>query len=283
MRKEFCLGIDIGKYQSLIDEHQTVIGESLKFNNDQIGFNKLCQTITAQLPPRVAIKVGMEATGHYYWHLKKYLIEHGFNHLEIINPIETQKVAKTRIRKVKNDKVDSLAIAKIISNREVKYCVHNQQLKQLRELTRFCEKLKGQSRFYKQEIITLLERLCPEFSAQFSNIFLATPLMVIKKYFIENIKKDELSKLIIKKSRGRIKKDKAEIIINNLDNSLGCYYRSNNSKLQLKLVSQSLKLIQEQIKQIQEEVEKNRAKISIKKSAMLNHSKAYPIIWLARY
>lgn len=260
MGKEFCLGIDVGKYHhqaSLIDERQIMIGESLKFNNDQAGFDKLRQTIAAQLPPQSAVKVGMEATGHYYWHLKKYLLEHGFNHLEIINPIETQKVAKTRIRKVKNDKVDSLAIAKIISNREVKPCAQDdQKLKQLRELTRFCEKLKGQSRFYKQEIITLIERLCPEFSAQFSNIFLVTPLMVIEKYFIENIKKDELVKLIIKKSRGRIKEDKAKIIINNLDNSLGGYYRSGNSKLQLRLLLQSLKLTQEQIKQIQEEVKK---------------------------
>lgn len=260
MGKEFCLGIDVGKYHhqaSLIDERQTMIGESLKFNNNHVGFDKLCQTVVAQLPPQATVKVGMEATGHYYWHLKKYLIEHGFNQLEIINPIETQRFSKTRIRKVKNDKVDSLAIAKIISNREVAPCARdNQQLKQLRELTRFCEKLKGQSRFYKQEIITLLERLCPEFSAQFSNIFLATPLMIIEKYFIENIKKDELSELIIKTSRGRIKQDKARIIINNLDNSLGNYYRNGNSKFQLKLILQSLKLIQKQIKQVQQQVEK---------------------------
>jgi len=260
MGKEFCLGIDVGKYHhqaSLINEHQTMVGESLKFNNDQIGFEKLRQTIIAQLPPQTAVKIGMEATGHYYWHLKKYLLEHGFNHLEIINPIETQRVAKTRIRKIKNDKVDSLAIAKIISSREISPCAQDdQELKQLRELTRFCEKLKGQSRFYKQEIITLIERLCPEFSANFSNIFLATPLMVIEKYFIENVEKDELARLITKTSRGRIKEDKAKHIIDILNNSLGSYYQSENAAFQLKLILQSLKMIKDQIKQIQDQIKK---------------------------
>lgn len=265
--KEQCyLGIDIGKYQhqaTLINNQGTIIGESIQFDNNLFDFDCLLQTIKKQLSKNTVVYAGMESTGHYYWHLKDYLIDNGIQ-VEVFNPIETQNKAKTMIRKVKNDKIDSLLIAEITKQKQINTKKSNyqmyddktkQKIRQLRELTRFCEKLKGQSKFYKQEISVLLERLCPEFFQCFNNIFLKTPMVTIKKYFIDKLQKDELIAEIVKTSRNRIKQDKAEEIISIINNSLGHHYRNKNNKLQLKMIFQSMELIEKQIKTIKEQID----------------------------
>ena len=257
----FYLGVDIGKYHhqaTLIDERRNQIGESLRFDNSLTGFELLTQTIKKRLPKNATVEIGMEATGHYYWHLKNYIADIGFGSLQIFNPIETQKLSKTRIRKVKNDKVDSLIIAQLVSQKTNNHPAikENFELRQLKDLTRFCEKLKAQKRFYQQELSVLMERLCPEFSAYFSNIFLATPLMIIKKHFLGNIKSEQLVEAIMKTSRGRTSKAKAREIINMLENSIGKEYRCSNAKLQLKMLLESLDLSCKQIAKIKKQVEK---------------------------
>lgn len=258
----FYLGVDIGKYHhqaTLIDERRNQIGESLRFDNCLTGFKFLTQTIKQRLPENAIVEIGMEATGHYYWHLRNHLVDIGFGSLQVINPIETQKLSKTRIRKVKNDKVDSLIIAQLISQRANNHPVvkENIELRQLKDLTRFCEKQKAQKRFYQQELSVLMERLSPEFSACFSNIFLATPLMIIKKHFLGNIKGDLLAQAMIKTSRGRLSETKAKEIVCILKNSLGKEYRCGNAKLQLKMLLESMGLIDKQIKEIKKQIEKN--------------------------
>lgn len=282
--KERCyLGIDIGKYQhqaTLINDQGTMIGESIKFNNKLSDFNCFLENIKKQVSSDTVVYAGMESTGHYYWHLKDYLREKGII-VEVFNPIETQNKAKTMIRKVKNDRIDSLLIAEITKQRQLTsqkvktnhYLVNKEtqeKIKQLQELTRFCEKLKGQSKFYKQEITVLLERLCPEFSSSFTNIFLKTPMMIIQEYFVNRISKEKLIAKIIKTSRNRIKADKAEEIVLILDNSLGNYYRHQHSKLQLKMIFQSLELTEKQIETIKEEI-----KIIIEKTKYLKENIEY--------
>lgn len=257
--KNFYLGIDVGKYHhqaTLIDNQKTMVGQSICFENNLASFEFLTQAIKKQLPVEAVVKVGMESTGHYYWHLKNFLLEKGFCNLQIINPIETQELSKTRIRKVKNDRVDSLAIAQIISQKNIQPFQENRELSRLKDLTRFAEKLKGQKRFYQQELTVLLERICPEFSANFSRISLPTPLTIMKGYFLENTDSEQLAAKAVKTSRGRLKKEKAEKIINDLNVSMGIYYRHENTAMQLKMILDSMALIDEQIKEVKMRVEK---------------------------
>lgn len=261
-QQTFCLGIDIGKYHhqaTLIDQKQQVIGQSLRFDNSLAGFDLLRQTIKKQLPKSAMIKVGMEATGHYYWHLKNYLFKNGFNQCHLFNPIVTQQLSKTNIRKVKNDKADSLLIAKLVSRQsdnQINIIAENNDLKQLKELTRFCEKLKSQKRFYQQELSVLMERICPEFQACFSHLFLKTPMAIIKHYFLDKLKLEQLIKAAVKTSRGRLTTEKAQMIIEVLNNSLGKDFRHQYSTLQLKMLLESLDLVEKQIKEMKDQIEK---------------------------
>lgn len=261
-QQKFYLGIDIGKYHhqaTLINQEQQIIRPSLCFDNSLEGFNLLRQIIKKQLPKSALVKVGMEATGHYYWSLKNYLIKNGFNQCYLFNPIMTQQLSKTNIRKVKNDKTDSLLIAKLVSRQSdnsVLPQTENQELKQLRELTRFCEKLKGQKRFYQQELSVLMERLCPEFQTCFSHLFLKTPMTIIKDYFLNNLRSESLIKIAIKTSRGRLTIERARVIIKTMDNSIGKDFRHQGSTLQLKMILESLDLIEKQIIEIKNQIKK---------------------------
>lgn len=258
----FCLGIDVGKYHhqaTLINEQEQTVGESLRFENSLSGFELLNQTIKKTiLPGGTVMRVGLEATGHYYWHLKNYLLGNNFGKFFLLNPITTQQLSKTKIRKVKNDKTDSLLIAQLTARQPDSLALpptENKDLKQLREITRFCEKLKGQKRFYQQELSVLLERLCPEFRAYFSNIFLPTPLLIIKSYFLDNLIDEQLIKAAIKTSRGRLGAQKAQAIINTLNSSLGKDFRHQYSTLQLKMILSSLDLIKSQIAEVKGKIE----------------------------
>ena len=69
---QFFLGIDIGKYHhqaSLINSQGVMVGESIKFNNHLSDYDLFFKTIKKQLPSNTVVTVGMESTGHYYWHL----------------------------------------------------------------------------------------------------------------------------------------------------------------------------------------------------------------------
>lgn len=262
---KFYLGVDVGKYNhqaALIDENGLALTPAYKFANQSQAINELCQTIKKQLPNNVAtVKIGMEATGHYYWHLRDEFLKQGFE-VVVFNPIETQTKAKLKLRKVKNDRIDSLIIADLVREKDLKkqnktlnFHQPDESLKELRQLTRFTARLKKQARFYKQGITVLLERVCPEFESCFkSNIFSKTALMVMREYFINNISERKLINLMAKTSRGRIKVKPAKEIIQVLNNSLGLSYRNGSAKLELSILLDDLETKLRQTKQLEQRI-----------------------------
>lgn len=260
--KSFYLGIDVGKYHhqaTLINQDQQIVGQSIRFNNTLSDFESLCQTIRNYVPDLTQIKAGLEATGHYYWHLKNYLENHGFSSVLVFNPIMTQQLAKTKMRKVKNDRIDSFLIAQMVAQHQSGGFLgqkENKDLKQLKELARFCEKLKSQKRYLKQQLSVLIERICPEFSLGFRDVFSKTAIKTIKEYFLNNLTPELLVAEIVKTSRQRIDLAKAQEIVKTLDNSLGQSFRGPIANLELKMTLNSLDLILEQIKEVKDQVEK---------------------------
>jgi transposase len=203
----------------------------------------------------------MESTGHYWINLNNFLKTNGINDIQIINPIETQKISKTRIRKVKNDKVDSFEIAKIIAGSQKTYMANeNANLVKLKRLTRFCDKIQRQEKFIKREIVNLLEVICPEFEGLFQNIFLKTPMLLLDKYAdfkkLESVDEIEFCEFLRKSSRGRIDKDKARLILKTINNSIGKNSWDEFSVMQIRMLLDNFHLIQKQVDKLKKEIEK---------------------------
>lgn len=259
-KQKFFLGVDIGKYfhqATMIDSQGLMVGQSIKFNNDQAGFFGMAAAIKKQLPDDAAVYAGMESTGHYYWHLKDYLEKIKIP-VSVFNPIETQNLSQTRIRKVKNDRIDSLLIAEITERKNhagEEQFQPSGEIKQLKDLTRFREKLKGQEKYYKQEISLMMERICPELASNFQSIFLKTPMMLIEEYFIRH-NLEGLAEKMKKLSRGKISEKRGMEIIAVLENSIGGEYRNPLTEIELKMRLESLELTRKQLEKIQEEVKK---------------------------
>lgn len=89
--------------------------------------------------------IGLQSTAHYGNNLIFYFHEKQFK-LGIINPIQTATLRKTRIRKVKNDKVDSMLICEALSlgyyNLLSDYDI---ELLEIKSLCRFCKELKDKT------------------------------------------------------------------------------------------------------------------------------------------
>lgn len=262
--ENYYLGIDVGKFEhqaTLLNERKEMMGQSIRFKNNLDSFQELLRRIKKDLPENAEIKAGMESTGHYWINVNNFLKDNGVKSIQIINPIETQKISQTRIRKVKNDKVDSLAIAKLIAqSQKAGTPAENAGLLKLKRLTRFCDKFKRQEKFIKREIVNLLEVICPEFEGLFHNIFLKTPLAILAEYgdlrAFESIDNQEFCEFLQRHSRGRIGKDKAGLILKTINCSVGQGNWDDFSALQIKMLLDNLKLIQKQVAELKKEIEK---------------------------
>lgn len=261
--EKYYLGIDVGKFEhqaTLLNERQEMMGQSIRFKNNLNSFQELLGQIKKDLPENAEIRAGMESTGHYWINLSNFLKNNGVSNIQVINPIETQQTSKTRVRKVKNDKVDSLVIARIISQSQRPSAKEDANLLKLKRLTRFCDKIKRQEKFIKREIINLLELICPEFEGLFQNIFLKTPLAILEKYgdlrTLAEVDSQEFVEFLQQHSRGRIDKDKADFILQTIINSVGKNNWDEFSVLQIRMLLDNFKLIQNQVTELKQEIER---------------------------
>lgn len=259
---KYYLGIDVGKREhqaALVNERQEMIGPSIRFKNDLESFRGWMDQVKKDLPEKAEIKAGMESTGHYWINLNNFLRSTGINDIQVINPIETQQISKTRIRKVKNDKIDSVTIARIISRCQKVCPPVNEKTAKLKRLTRFFDKVKRQEKFLKRELNACLELICPEFEGLFKNIFLKTPRAILRSYsHLQGLKTadpQEFAAFLKKTSRSRIKADRAMTILATLQASIGQQHWDNIATLQLKMLLDNLDLIGKQILELEREIE----------------------------
>ena len=165
------VGIDIAKtnhYASIVDYSTgQVIEKPFLVTNNKQGFELLYSKIKHFDKEKVLI--GLESTAHYGNNLIFYFHEKQFK-LGIINPIQTATLRKTRIRKIKNDKVDSILICEALSlgyyNLLSDYDI---ELLEIKSLCRFRKELKDKSSDAKIQLKTYVDQLFPELNGFFKD------------------------------------------------------------------------------------------------------------------
>ena len=113
----YAVGIDISKGKStisIITIHGEVIEEPFEILHDQNGFDILLSKIKNY--KKEDIKFLMEATGHYHLPLLNSLIENDY-FVCVENALVIKKYCDLDLRKVKNDRKDSLKLASYCSER----------------------------------------------------------------------------------------------------------------------------------------------------------------------
>lgn len=253
------VGVDIAKtnhYASIVN-HSTgeIIENPFLVTNNKQGFDLLYSKIKDLDKENVLI--GLESTAHYGNNFIFYFHEKQFK-LGLINPIQTSTLRKTRIRKVKNDKVDSLLICEALSlgyyNLLSNYDI---ELLEIKSLCRFRKELKDKVSSAKIQLDSFVDQVFPELNCFFkNNLDIKTAHELLKLYQspqdISKINLTKLSNLLIKSSHGKYDKNRAIELKQLASRSVGI----NNSALciQIKMTIELIELLESQIKDIEKQV-----------------------------
>ena len=212
----FLLGIDIAKLNhvaSCIDSSTNeVIFSNFKFKNDFKGFSALLDKIKSLDVKNLII--GLESTSHYGENLINFLFKQHFK-VALINPLQTSHLRKANIRDAKNDRLDSLNIARSLIFSKLNFVSEkNIDCFSLKKLTRFRSNLIKQRSKAKIQLTSLLDLLFPELQYLFkSKIHSKTIYTLLKKYpsadEIAALKDDEISNLLYASSKGHFKREKS--------------------------------------------------------------------------
>jgi transposase len=124
----------------------------------------------------------LESTGIYHFPLFCYLVESGFE-AHVINPIITNSTKNINVRKVKNDKIDSLGIARLGLRPDLKVSLLPVKLvMEFRTLMRRHYKLTDERAAHVNQLKADLHVVFPGVSEVFSNITGKAATMILSKY-----------------------------------------------------------------------------------------------------
>lgn len=181
------VGIDVGStfsFMSIVDNNGKIILKPFKIMHNSI--DSLERTISAIKKAEelcsMKSRIFLESTGIYHFPLFCFLNESGFE-AHIINPLITHSIKNSGIRKVKNDKLDSIGIAKLGLTSDLKTSVMPVKLVlELRSLIRKYFDITDQRSAHINKLKTDLHTVFPQYLDIFSDVCGATSLMILKSY-----------------------------------------------------------------------------------------------------
>lgn len=181
----YFVGIDIAKsfHVAVVINHESDRPlHSLKFDNDQEGFEKLFIFLSS-IDHIENFTVAMEATGLLFENLYLYLKAKGFK-LVLLNPYQTNKFREMNtMKRVKNDNIDALMIATLIkSNKYSKAYVSEDTYISVKSLYRHKASLQDELKKHKRQVSTLLAVVFPEMEQVIKDPFNVTGLALLEKY-----------------------------------------------------------------------------------------------------
>jgi transposase len=248
----FC-GIDIAKRQhvvALLDEKGQLVQPVFSIRNDRAGFDQLIHVLTAP----DSVTVGLEATGHYWIALYDDLTRQGFS-VVVLNPLQVTAYRRSGVRKIKSDRSDAVWIADFV--RIANPSPTRQDLPlllQLRELSRFRFRLTEQIGDIKRKLLTILDRVFPEYEQLFSSVFLRTSRALLEQAVsaqeIADMDLQELATLLHDASRGRFGREKAQQIQANARQSVGIGFLADAAQIEMCCLLAQIELLEQQRHQI---------------------------------
>lgn len=254
----YC-GIDVAKrghVVSVIDDTGKVLNHGVPISNDRIGFQQLADLLE---PYRGGIRIGLEATGHYWLALYDYLCHLEYD-LAVINPLQVKAFRKMDIRKRKTDRLDSVAISEFMRFANPGSTPADLPvIIQLKELTRFRFHLVQQIGDCKRKIISILDRVFPEYEQLFSNVFLVSSRQLLHHAVTADefaaFDLNELAQILHTASRHRLGIDKARQIHLKASQSVGVSFLTDAIHTEIQCLLQLIELLEQQRSQVDAKVE----------------------------
>lgn len=255
------VGIDVAKNKHdccILAGDGSTIFEPFSFCNDRRGFGELAFAIREALRLTGAdqMKAGLEATGHYSENLLAFLRSSGVEPI-VFNPLQVNLFRKSQsLRKTKTDKVDAKCIAQLLMSAQASPAPVSYQIQELKSLTRHRFRLISLRTKLKQSVSRLIDILFPELPSVCASVtqtsIKALLLELPSAKEIAQCRIDRLTNILIKNSRGRLGRNKAQQIKSLAQQSIGA--DSPATALELKLTLMQLNLFQEQIGELEQAI-----------------------------
>jgi len=251
----YYIGFDIAKenhYASIVNSNGEVIQEAFLVKNSNNGFNYFMDKVKEHNISISDCLVGMESTGHYGENLIQFLHNKGFN-IGIINPIQTDALRNSNIRKTKTDKIDTyLIIQSLMLKHYTPFVSKDIKILELRSLCRHRDDVLKYRTKLKVRLVAFVDQLFPELNLIFNSIHLKSCYALLSTYTspkdIASTRVDALANLLNKTSKGHFSLEKAQKLKELAKSSIGV----NNSSLsiQIKHSLKQIELLDTQIKEI---------------------------------
>lgn len=246
------IGIDIAKFKhfaSVVSSDGKVIVKPFPFENSRQGFMKLIEEIENFQD----CLIGLESTGHYAENLIQFLYRRDYP-IAVINPIQTDSLRDSNIRKTKTDKIDTMLIVQCLMLK--KYSLvssKNIDMIKLRRLSRFRLEMVQQQTRIKTQLTGCLDIVFPELAHFFKgNLHLKVAYALLEKYpsakVIRSARIDGLTNLLYNNSHGRYNQEKALQLKSLAKESVGL--DNPAIELQIQCLIKQLHLYQKQIQNI---------------------------------
>jgi len=255
------MGIDVAKRK-----HQVMVmnaaGEvqvnPFSITNDRAGIDHLLQTLQAQPD---TVEIGLEATGHYWLALFEQLTQAGYQ-VYVLNPLQVHAYQRSGIRRRKTDSIDATWIADFIRISGAHDSSSGEMMPvylQLRQLARFRFSLIEQIGDTKRRILSVLDRVFPEYEQFFSNVFIKTSRQLLSEAVsaqdFADFDLDELTQRLKETSRGRFGRERAQALQDLAQQSIGVTFLADAARLQLTCLLAQIDFFEQQIADIDQALE----------------------------
>ena len=245
----YC-GIDVAKRKhavALLDEKGHLVQPSFTIENTRAGFDQLLQALKALDGP---VLIGLEATGHYWWALYDDLTHHE-HPVVVLNALQVHAFRKSGVRKVKSDRTDAVWIAEFLRFSQPEPAKPTTAVfLQLKDLSRFRYHLSDQMGDAKRKLLSVLDRIFPEYETLFSSVFLTTSRQLLAQAAsaqeLADFDLHELTDLLHTASRGRFDRAKAEALQTLAKQSVGVRFLADAAQLQVRCLLAQMDLLEEQ-------------------------------------
>lgn len=180
------VGIDVSadfSFVAILAPNGDIYKKAFRINHDVKSFNYLFEQIKkVEEEFNTKTAIFMESTGVYHLSLFHFLNKN-FDNTFVINPLVTKCNKNGDIRKVKNDKKDSLAIAKIGKYQEIKLSQGvSLDIFLLRSLEREYYKLTDTCSVFKKKLSSSLRVTFPGYNTIFSDITSNSSIAILSDY-----------------------------------------------------------------------------------------------------
>jgi transposase len=269
----YFLGIDIAKHNhvaSLIDQSGKVVIKTIKFTNDNEGYKKLTSLVfdavnndsnacSDDSDYKSRVTVAMEATGNYWLSVFSALTGDGFS-VSVYNPFQIKSFRGAfHNRKQKTDVIDAIIIANYIRTFGGDATVlPNDALLSLRQLTRYRSDLVHNIASAKNQIISVLDKIFPEFSSLLSDTFGETGKAILQiaptPDMILALDPTKLLEIVQTASRGRFKQDFVDKLCLAAKTSFGIKITTNACAFELRQLINTIIFLEEQVSELDIEI-----------------------------